>query len=119
MDIITKHYPNEDHLLVFDNASSCQHLTTTAKLTNETVPKKTSVYTATKTTITATTVPVNTNNASNTVHINTATIMNHTNSQPQPSTYTHEEVQQLLEDAQLKGWKRNGKGIQDGKEERC
>jgi hypothetical protein len=106
-------------------------VTTAAVLTDETVPE-TSSYTATlptktmDTTIsTANTAAVDTNNANSMTRIDTATAVspaNDVSSQPQQFTYTHEEVQELLEDAQLEGWQRGfeegyGTGKKMGREE--
>jgi flagellar biosynthesis/type III secretory pathway protein FliH len=89
-------------------------VTTAAVLTDETVPE-TSSYTATlptKTTDTATTtantVAVDANDASNTTRVDTATATSPTN---EPFTYSHDEVQQLLEDARLDGWQ---EGFEEG-----
>jgi len=63
--------------------------------------------TAPSTTAPNTTAGTAANDANNATHVDTATAMlpaKDKTSQPLPFTYSHEEVQQLLEDTRLKGW---------------
>jgi len=80
-------------------------VTTAAVLTDEMAPK-TGSYTALLTTTTdavTTTAGAAANNTNDMMHIDTATAALET-SQPLLFTYSHEEVQQLLEDTRLEGW---------------
>ena len=84
-------------------------VTTAAMLTDEMAPK-TGSYTALLTTTTdavTTTAGAAANDANDVMHVDTAIAAlpaNDTTSQPLPFTYSHEEVQQLLEDTRLEGW---------------
>ena len=75
------------------------------------IPEGSSPTTATTTAATA---AVDTTNANDKTFVNTATTASSTNdvdSEPQPFTYSHEEVQELLEDMRLEGWQQ---GFEEG-----
>jgi len=91
-------------------------VTTAVVLTDETA-SKTGSYTALLTTTTdavTTTAGAAANNANNVTHIDTATAVlpaNDESLQPLEFTYSHEEVQELLEDARLDGYQ---EGFKEG-----
>jgi len=91
-------------------------VTTTAMPTDEMAPK-TRPYTALLTTTmdaVTTTAGAATNNANNATHIDTATAMlppNDSTPDMDSFTYSHEEVQELLEDAKLDGYQ---EGFKEG-----
>jgi hypothetical protein len=92
----------------------------TPLLANETAAN-TASYTALQATTTTTTrattanaAPNDSNDANNATRVDTATDVSSTNdvdSQPLSFTYSHEEVQQLLEDVRLEGWQQ---GFEEG-----
>jgi flagellar biosynthesis/type III secretory pathway protein FliH len=75
-------------------------VTTTAEITDER-PQDISSHTATQPTTTTTTADAATHDANDETCVDTATAASPTN---EPFTYSHEEVQQLLEDARLDGY---------------
>jgi len=96
----------------------------TDPLTKEIGPN-TASYTAAQTNVVTTIAGAATNDANDTIHVNTATAMSPANDktlQPLLFTYSHEEVQQLLEDARLEGYQEgfeegHGTGRKTGHEE--
>jgi len=91
-------------------------VTTTAVLTDKTAPKTGSYIALLTTTMDAvtTTAGAAANNTNDTMHVNTATAAlpaNDKTLQPLEFTYSHEEVQQLLEDARLDGYQ---EGFEEG-----
>jgi hypothetical protein len=90
---------------------------TAALLADEMAPyscSHTTMQSTTAITTTDTTEEPAANDATNATRVDTATAVspaNDVSSQPQPFTYTHEEVQELLEEAQLEGWR---EGMEEG-----
>ena len=90
-------------------------ITTTAVLIDETAPNMAS-YIAAQTNAVTTSAGTAANDANDMMHIDTATAMSPANdetSQLLQFTYSHEEVQQLLEDARLEGYQ---EGFEEGHE---
>ena len=103
----------ENTLNMNANITAINVVMATDLLTKETGPNMAS-YTAAQTNAVTTTAGAATNNASDVTHIDTAAATlpaNDETSQPLLFTYSHEEVQLLLEDARLEGYQ---EGFEEG-----